>query len=38
MAWRAIAFMVGAYGRDRTARQGDAMTLRGAACPTGIGS
>ena len=38
MAWRAIAFIDGAYGRDRTARQGDAVTPRDAACPTEIGS
>jgi hypothetical protein len=38
MAWRAIAFIDGAYGRDRTARQGDAMTPRDAACPTEVGS
>ena len=38
MAWRAIAFIDGAYARDRTARQGDAMTPRDAACSTGIGS
>src|SRR5437667_5405534 len=38
MAWRVIGFIDGAYGRDRTARQGDAMTPRDAACPTETGS
>ncbi len=38
MARRVIAFIDGAYGRDRTARQGDAMTPRDAARPTDIGS
>jgi hypothetical protein len=36
--YRAIAFKGGAYGRDRTARQGDAMTPRHAARPTGLGA